>query len=100
MGPLRPPFGVRLTFQPDALIASPANLSEISELALKQPVWQRIKQYLERASMPVDESMLSSELELPANVVQKTVSRFTNTFYKETDGRVGLRLVSNSGEVF
>jgi hypothetical protein len=103
LGRLRPPFGVKLKFTQSATLVSLAALSDVQELAVKQPLWQRVKQYLERQNFPVDADMLSTELELPKTAILRTVAQFDKVFTQQADGRVGLRLVvpdDRTGEAF
>jgi hypothetical protein len=66
-----------------------ADIGDTPEFAVKLTIRQRLDTILRRGSMPVHE--VSTELDVDANSIYKTVQRNPKRFILLEGGRVGLR---------
>lgn len=89
LGPLRQPVSFILSFTETATTFDRADVGDTPEFATKLTIRQRLDTLLRRGSMPVHE--VSTELEVDANSIYKTVKRNSKHFILLEGGRVGLR---------
>lgn len=84
-GPLRPPFGMQLTFVGTETQIRPAPL-EAPELVAKTPSWQRMDHELR--DQPLITEDLSAKTGIPESTIRSNLTRFPDRFTRLPDGRI------------
>ena len=73
LGPIRPPFGLRLTFGQDRTSVHTLDVATVEDFAAKLPLWQRVRSALRGGPMTYAE--LATALDAKVDSVEKTVKR-------------------------
>lgn len=92
LGPLLPPFGLSLNFQPHRIAIGPANLADSDELAAKLPLWARMKGALRRGPKTLVD--LSEELGAKVDTVERTMRRHSLVFTRLTNQPDGIHRIA------
>lgn len=86
-GPRQAPFGYRITYGVDAMTVQATDLDDVSDLASRMSVRQRMAAILRTRAMTMVE--IAGELDVPVDTVKKTVRR--------GEGKVFSRFVGEDG---